>query len=366
MRALHVITDTNVGGAGRYLLSLLGSRAFGELDLAVVCPQGELARRIDALGVRRVETSGRDVSWSWRLLGELRGVMRRLRPQVVHTHASLAGRVAARTCGVPIVYTKHNVVRIPTPAGAVPPPAGAWKRLWNCWSGRLLADRIIAVSAAVGRELVEAGLDPRQVVTIPNGIDLRPFAGTAAVREGRPFRLRVGTIARLTPQKGLDILIEAAAKVVAEEPQARFVIGGEGRERPHLEEMIRAHRLEDQVTLPGFIADVPRFLADLDVYVLSSRYEGLPLAALEAMAAALPVVATPVGGVPEAVLDGVTGMLVPPEDPDALAGAILALLRQPDRARSLGQAGRRRCEAEFDAEVMAARVVNLYREVHRR
>lgn len=362
LRVLHVITDTNVGGAGRYLLNLLGSRAFGGLDVWVACPHGELGRRIDALGVSRVEVSAGDVSWSWSLLGELRAVIRRLRPHVVHTHASLAGRVAARLAGVPVLYTKHNVVRIPTSAGVVPPPAGPVKRVFNRWSGRLLADRIIAVSGAVARELVEAGFDPRQVVTIPNGIDLRPFAAAGAVRR-RPFGYRVGTAARLSPQKGLDVLIEAAARVVRQEPRARFVIGGEGPERPRLEEMIRARGLADRVVLPGFVDDVPGFLADLDVYVLSSRYEGLPLAVLEAMAAGLPVVATDVGGVREAVVDGQTGVLVPAGDPVALAGAILELLRDPDRARALGRAGRQRAEAEFDAELMASRVTELYREI---
>ncbi|MDI6893219.1 MAG: glycosyltransferase [Bacillota bacterium] len=361
MRVLHIITDTNVGGAGRYLLNLLGSRAFAGLDVTVACPQGELARRVDALGVSRMEVSGRDVSWSWPLLRELHAAIRRLRPHVVHTHASLAGRVAARLGGVPVVYTKHNVVRIPTAAGVVPPAAGPAKRLFNRWSGRLLADRVIAVSGAVGMQLAEAGFDPRRVVTIPNGIDLRPFVGVEARRE-RPLGYRVGTAARLTYQKGLDILIEAAARVVAGEPRARFVIGGEGPERPRLEEMIRARGLEGRVTLAGFVQDVPAFLAGLDIYVLSSRYEGLPLATLEAMAAALPVVATDVGGVAEAVVDGVTGLLVPPGDAAALAAAILALLRDPERVRSLGRAGRQRVEAQFDCELMAARVVDVYRQ----
>ncbi|MEW6399961.1 MAG: glycosyltransferase, partial [Bacillota bacterium] len=197
--------------------------------------------------------------------------------------------------------------------------------------------------------------------TIPNGIDLRPFVGVEARRE-RPLGYRVGTAARLTYQKGLDILMEAAARVLAGEPRARFVIGGEGPERPRLEEMIRAHGLEGRVTLAGFVQDVPAFLAGLDIYVLSSRYEGLPLAILEAMAAALPVVAADVGGVAEAVVDGLTGLLVPPGDAAALAAAILALLRDPERVRSLGRTGRERVEAQFDAELMAARVVGVYRQ----
>ncbi|HHY93851.1 MAG TPA: glycosyltransferase family 4 protein [Firmicutes bacterium] len=363
MRVLHVITDTNVGGGGRYLLNLLSAPAFAGLKVQVACPQGELSRRLERLGVSRADISGRDVSMSGRLVGELLRVMRRFRPHVVHTHASLAGRLAARLLRIPVVYTKHNVVRIPSPEGVVPPPAGTVKRLFNRLSGMLLSDRIIAVSAGVQAELLEAGFSPRQVVHIPNGIDLRPFARFSL--PARTFRYRVGTVARLSRQKGLPYLIEAAARVLAAEPRATFLIGGQGPEEPRLREMIESQGLEGRVTLAGFVDDVPGFLENLDVYVLSSLYEGLPLATLEAMAAALPVVATSVGGVPEAVEDGVTGLLVPSRDPVALAEAILALLRDPARADALGRAGRRRVEVEFDARLMAERVVALYREVAR-
>ena len=372
MKVLHIITDTNIGGAGRYLLNLLSQPAFEDLTVLVACPDGELGKRLDAIGIRRVAISGRDVSYSSRLTKELGKLMKEEQPDLVHTHSSLSGRIAARIKGIPVVYTKHNLVRIPNERGVVPPRAGMGKRLVNRIVAGALSDRIVAVSAGVHKELVESGMKPSMVVAIPNGIDLTPYAprwtqdaqpqaqvAGAASKRG----LVVGTVARLHRQKALDVMLDCAKLVLGSDPSVRFVIGGTGPLEDELKAKIRELRMEPYVKMAGFVSDVPGFLANLDIYVLSSDYEGLPLAVLEAMAAGLPVVSTAVGGVPEAVVDGLNGILVPPKQPKALAQAIMRLVVDPDMARSMGVAGRARAEELFDAKVMAEKTVNVYRRV---
>jgi len=372
VKVLHVITDTNIGGAGRYLLYLLPQPAFRDLDAIVACPDGELAVRLEAAGIRRLAISGKDISFSPRLTMELAALMKEEKPDIVHTHGSLSGRMAARLRRIPVVYTKHGQVRAPNRSGIVPPPAGPFARFLNRVAARLLSDRVIAVSERVRRELEESGINPAMVTAIPNGIDLRPYRQ----RTRRPSKVQVddpdgterrsfliGTLARLSPEKGIDTLIDAAKIVVTSYPSARFVIAGAGPLEADLNKKVRDLRLESYVRMPGFIDDVPGFLSGLDLYVLPSHAEGIGLAVIEAMAAGLPVVATRVGGVPEAVIDGVTGLLVPPRQPKALAQAIVRLLVDPDLARSMGASGRERAEAVFDAKAAAEKTLEVYKDV---
>jgi len=370
VKVLHIITDTNIGGAGRYLLNLLSQPAFSGIEVLVACPEGDLGKRFDAMGIRRIAISGRDVSYSSRLTREVCRLMKREQPDLVHTHSSLSGRIAARLLRVPVVYTKHNLVRIPNEKGVVPPKAGTFRQLFNRFAASALSDRVIAVSAGVQKELVESGIKSSMVAAIPNGIDLSPYVPkwnqkeAPRAKEGAAKKgMLVGTVARLHRQKALDVMLEAAKMVLSSEPSVRFVIGGTGPLEGELKTKIRELRLESYVKMAGFVSDVPGFLANLDVYVLSSDYEGLPLAVLEAMGAGLPVVSTAVGGVPEAVVDGLNGILVPPRQPKALAQAIVRFLVDPDMGRTMGIAGRERAEELFDAKVMAEKTVNVYRRL---
>lgn len=363
MRVLHVITDTNIGGAGRYLLNLLTQPAFDDLEVLVACPDGALSKRIDAVGLERIPIPGQDVSFSPKLTRELYRLMREVRPDIVHTHSSLSGRIAAKTCRTPVVYTKHNLVRIPNEAGVVPPKAGSLKRLVNRAVASLLSDQVIAVSAGVEKELVESGIPASLVTAIPNGIDLSPYRPRRARPKDGQRGVIFGTVARLHRQKALDVMLEAAKLVLASEPSARLIVGGTGPQEDVLKAKLKELRLEPYVKMAGFVSDVPGFLEQLDIYVLSSDYEGLPLAVLEAMGAGLPVVSTAVGGVPEAVVDGETGLLVPPRQPKALAQAMVRLAVDPDLAFRMGQAARKRAEELFDAKVMAEKTVQVYRRV---
>lgn len=364
MRVLHIITDTNIGGAGRYLLNLLVQPAFDDIDVVVACPDGDLAQRIDNAGLKRINISGKDISFSVPLTFELMKVMRQITPALVHTHSSLSGRIAARVLRIPVVYTKHNLVRIPSASGKVPPPAGPLKQKMNKMAAKTLADGAIAVSQGVYDELLESGLDEAMVYCVQNGIDLTPYKPVdLAKKRAKSDTVVVGTVARLHRQKALEVLLDAAKLVVVSLPKARFVIGGTGPMEEFLKARIAELKLEPYVKMVGFVEDVPGFLSKLDIYALSSDYEGLPLAVLEAMAAGLPIASTAVGGVPEAVIEGENGFLVPPRNSRLLAQAIVRLAVDPELAARMGAQSRRRTEELFDARIMARKTVEVYSQV---
>jgi len=183
----------------------------------------------------------------------------------------------------------------------------------------------------------------------------RPFA-VRSTRTGQ----HVGMVANLRPVKGMDVFAAAAARLSAEFPDLRFTVAGEGELRPELERQVAALGLSQRFQMPGAQADVPGFLAGLDIAILSSRSEGLSNALLEYMAAGRAIVATDVGGNPRLIEHGVHGLLVPPDDAQALAVAVARLLREPELALRLSRAARRRVEEEHSREAMVRRFEQFY------
>jgi glycosyltransferase involved in cell wall biosynthesis len=219
------------------------------------------------------------------------------------------------------------------------------------------------VSEEVQVRLLKAGVAREQIRYIRNGIDLRPFDRKLPEGHSADRPLLVGLACRLAHEKGVDIFLQMAEQVLAELPSARFVIAGDGPDRPMLEAMVKTMRIEASVDLVGRCNDMPGFLASLDLLVSSSRSEGLPMVLLEAMASRLPVVGTSVGAVPSVVRDGLTGVLVPPNDVAALARAVVRLLQSEALRRQFGEAARILIAQEYSAERMTAEYLNLYQEV---
>ena len=235
-------------------------------------------------------------------------------------------------------------------------------------------DALVAVTEADRARMIQAGLPADKVRVIHNGIRKPPppDPGRDVRREldidpGRPL---VGIVATLRPEKAIDVLIKAADELRSDFPDIAVLVVGSGTdispgERGRLEGLIAELDLSAHVKLLGGRSDVPDILDILDVAVLCSSHEASPLAVMEYMEAAKPVVATRVGGIPDMVEDGVTGLLVPPNDPEALAQGIATLLRDPDRAAKLGEAGRERRRTEFSIEATARHFEELYEELHR-
>jgi glycosyltransferase involved in cell wall biosynthesis len=241
---------------------------------------------------------------------------------------------------------------------------------------RRLADRVViargssafvAVSREDQRRMIEIeGIRPQDTLFIPNGIPAPPAASGSDVRAElgiAPEAPVIGTVSVLRPQKALDVLLRASRILVEEFPGLRVLIAGEGDRRFALEDLTAELGLQDAVMFLGVRTDVPDVLEALDVAVSSSDFEGSPLSVMEYMEAARPVVATRVGGIPDLIDDGAQGLLVEPQDPAGFAAAVAQLLRDPERARQMGERGRERRRTEFDIDVMVRRLEALYEEL---
>jgi glycosyltransferase involved in cell wall biosynthesis len=361
---VHVAESTGWAGGERYLLGLATELDRKRFRLSVIVPDhGPLVERLHALDIEtvRVPLSARLVN-PRAFLGLVRA-LQRLRPAIVQSHGARSNvytRLAARYAGVPVVLsTVHNSLFDYEVAG--------WRRALYVLAERLtspLADRVLSVSAAIARDLVERyRIDAARAVVVRNGIDawaFRPAREPAAVRgelgiaEGRRVALMAG---RMTPQKGWDVLLEAAVRLAAVRADIAWVLVGDGPLRTTLTR--RAGDLGLAAHFTGARADMADLLGCADVVVLASRSEGLPFTLLEAMALGKPIVATRVGGVPEVVDDGRTGRLVPRDDPAALAAAVASVLDAPD-ASAMGARGRTRVETSFTLDGMVRAVERVY------
>jgi glycosyltransferase involved in cell wall biosynthesis len=237
---------------------------------------------------------------------------------------------------------------------------GYWMTPWHRRLGRLcdaLSDGLVAnCDACRDAVIADEGLSPERVVVLENGVDLSRFADLPAP----PHPRRVGVTANLRPVKGLDVFVRAAAEVCVAHPEASFHVAGEGPLRPELERLADELGVGERLNLPGAVADVPGFLAGLDVAVLPSLSEGMSNALLEYMAAGRAIVATAVGGNVRLIDHGVTGLLVPPGDPARLAAAVGRLLSDPLLAARLGMAARRRAEERYSRVAMVRRFETFY------
>jgi glycosyltransferase involved in cell wall biosynthesis len=360
-RVLVVITLAEVGGAQSYVAGLLPALC-EEFDVTVAAHgDGPLREAAEAAGarfvglrhMRRALSPARDLVG----LGELVALIRRERPELVHLNSSKAGvlgRLAALVAGAPVrVFTVHG--------WAFRAHDGAAARAY-LWADRLTAPLTTATVCVAGSEL-RAGIAARtcrreRTVVLRNGVDLDVPRAAGGASDAPPVVVGVG---RLRPPKDFATLVRAVALLPPGIVRARIV--GDGPQRDDLAAEIRRLGLTDDVELLGERDDVRALLASADVFVLPTLSEGLPMSVLEAMAAGLPVVASAVGGVPEAVLDGETGVLVAPGRPEALAEAIARLAGEPAGRRRMGEAGRRRAEAEFDLADVRRAHVRLYRSL---
>jgi glycosyltransferase involved in cell wall biosynthesis len=361
---VHVAESAGWAGGERYLLALAAELDRKRFRLAVVVPEdGPLVRRLQALDVETVCVPLHRRLVSPGAFAALVRTLGRLRPAVVQSHGARSNvytRLAARAAGVPVVVsTVHNSLFDYEVAG--------WRRTLYVLAERLtspLADRILCVSDAIARDVVERyRIDAGRTVVVHNGIDawaFRPRRDAVAVRAGLGLahgRKTVVMAGRMTPQKGWDVLLEAGARLARQRADLAWLLVGDGPLRPALTR--RATELGVDARFTGARADMADLLGCADLVVLASRSEGLPFTLLEAMALGKPVVATRVGGVAEVVEDGRSGRLVPRDDPAALAAAIAAVLDAPEAA-AMGARGRARVEAEFTQERMVRSIERVY------
>jgi L-malate glycosyltransferase len=358
MFSLHIDTATTWrGGQYQVLLTVQGLRALGHRAVLVAHPDGELFRRMSE-GHDLIALAPRhelDLTAGWRLSR----IIKQLRPQVVHAHDPHAVSAAALALSF----------GAPSPE----PALIASRRVDFHLKGSSLSrwkyrqvDCFVAASDAIRRMLMEDGVEPDRVITVHEGVDVERVLSAPPINIHGEFWLPthapiVGNVAALVPHKGQRYLIEAASHVIRDLPDVRFVILGEGELKSQLEHDIHARRLEKHVVLGGFRPDVMSFHRAFDLFVLSSVTEGLGTSLLDAMAASKPIVATNAGGIPEVVVDGQTGVLVPPRDPQALAQAIVGLLRNDALREEMGRRAFARVQSRFSAARMVEQTLAAYR-----
>jgi glycosyltransferase involved in cell wall biosynthesis len=376
IRVLHIITRMDVGGSSDDTLLLVTRMRPPAFDNTLISgptpdPVSGLAQGLAAAGVpwfqvpslRRPVNVPRDLT----ALRDLRRHIQALQPDIVHTHSSKAGfvgRLAARLAGVRrIFYTPHGHVFY---AYYGPPITRFFVHLER-FAARF-TERIVVLTEAEAAQHLAVGVGRKdQFVVIPSGVDLSQVyadaAGAPRLREdlGLPPGTRlIGSVARLVPVKGLHYLVAAMPGIMRQCSGAHLVLAGDGDQRPGLESLARELGVADRVHCLGFRRDAAAVTAALDVFVLPSLNEGQGRVLVTAMALGVPIVATSVGGVPEVVENDRQGVLVPPEDSQALAQAVARLLRDGEYARALGAAGRARAPL-FSSEVMVNRHAELYR-----
>jgi glycosyltransferase involved in cell wall biosynthesis len=370
----HVITRLDLGGAQQNTLYCVEHHDRSRYRVHLAAGPGGLLDR-QALGIAEAEVCLMPVlRHPIRPHADLAAVtvlarwLRHRGIDLVHTHSSKAGilgRLAARRAGTPaVVHTVHGW-SFNTTQPALVRALYVWLERWAAsWT-----DRLVVVAEANIRQGLAAGIGrPEQYCVVHSGIDVDAFAapagrvavagaGALACGDGE---LLVGTVACLKPQKDPLTLVRAARRVVEAEPRARFVVAGDGALRPRVEALAAELGLGDRLVLLGWVDDVRSLLHSLDVLVLTSRFEGLPRAVLQAMAAGVPVVATEVDGVPEVISDGETGRLVAPGDDQAVADAVLDLLADPARRTRLACAAQERLRGSFEISTMLSELEAIY------
>jgi glycosyltransferase involved in cell wall biosynthesis len=366
IKLLQMLTNFHIGGTERQVANLARGIDASQFDLHLAClhNSGELLAELETLRVPRSEFRiGRLYSPKTLWQGvRLAQYVRRNLIQIVHSYGfypNVFTVPVARLAGASIVVASiRNTCDLLTPLQ---------RRLQKLVCR--LADCVLVNAEAIRENLVEEGYDPSKIVVIRNGITLSRFAKrerAAVIRQelGFPPTARlVGVFSRLNPMKGIPYFLDAATVLAERFPDVCFLVVGDGAIKRELEEQARRMGLGRRIAFTGFRSDVPELLSEAAVSVLPSLSEGTSNTLLESMAAGIPVIATRVGGNPEVIEDGVSGLLVPPRDSAALAAATARLLEDEALAARLGEAGMRRVSELFSIEGSVHETEHLYQRL---
>ena len=354
---LHTESSRQWGGQEqRILLEAVELKKRGYRIIIVCRPDSRLLPRAREKGIETREVDIRS-SFSWRALLKLISLIRRERVNIVNTHSSkdswLVTAAARLVTRARVIRTRH----VSTPISRHP-----LNFVYR------MPHKIVTCGEAIKRAMInDNGFIPGKIVSVPTGVDLKRFDFTIegskvrkewGIESGTPL---VGIIGIIRSEKGHTYFVDAAQQVLEVNPEVRFLIVGNEPKGDTIARRIKALGREKEIIMAGLRDDIPEVLAALDIFVLSSLREGVPQGIAQALAMKKPVVATAVGGIPELIEDNRTGLLVPPSDGKSLSGAILKLLNDREKARTLGENGRRLIEEKFSLEIMLKKLELLYK-----
>jgi len=349
----------SLGGPAQvvYLVSGLVKRGH---EARLICPEGSgiheqaLAAGLPVIPIRfRTELDPT-------VFFKIYRAIRRFDPQVVHLHsrrgADFWGGLAARACRVKAVILSR---RVDYPVRRDP---------FSVLKYGCLCDKIITVSNAIKKVLIAGKVSPEKIVCVhsvvdPDAYNVRQNGNVReelGIPEDAPL---IGIVAQLIERKGHKYLFDALPAILSKFPNTKVLVLGRGPLEARLRQQVVDLGVSESVIFAGFRKDIPILLSELDILVHPALMEGLGVAILQAMASGIPVIATPVGGIPEAVIDGVTGLLVPPRNSEALGTAVLRLLSSPDIRMAMGQEGKRAVQERFSLDSMVEGTLKVYREV---
>lgn len=369
IKVLQVITDTNIGGAGRLLIHYLKCFDRSRFDMAVVVPSGsQLIPLIESEGYRVIETKySHDKSYEKGATGEFKEIFRKEKPDIVHCHASFAGKAAAYLTGVKSrIYTRHCVFEMPKRLTTFP-----GKQI-NGLINNTLSTTIIAVVRAAADNLTETGINPNKIHIIMNGVEKLP---ELSEEEKLSFRSSLGIdkntfvgliSARMEDYKGHSFLIDAAKTVrdsLPEDKKVFFIFMGDGSIREQLMEQAKQNGTDDIILFTGFVSDVVPYCNIMNLNLNSSwGTEASSLALAEGMSLGKPAVVTDFGGNPDVITDGLNGLVVPQKNADAMAEAILKLINDPALTAKLSRGAEEEYARKFSSVAMTRQLEKVYEE----
>lgn len=368
IKVVEVSSDSNIGGAGKCILTFLKNYDRKNFDVSVILPKNSLLRaEAEKYNVKIYEVDYlAEKSLDPRSVRGLKKLFKEIKPDVVHTHASMSARFAAKFCGIPIVYTRHSVF---PPSPKISKCVG---KAINGWINNHTANRIIAVAEAAKENLVATGVSADKIDVILNGVEaLTPYSKEkiAEIKERygiEPDEKVAVMAARLNIVKGHKYFVEAAKILRDNGVKAKYLIAGTGETEEVLKKQIKAEGLENSVLMLGFLNDVEPLMNIMDVQVnCSFGTEATSLALLEGMSIGKPAVVTDFGGNPGVIRDGVNGYLTPTHNPQALADGLEKLFSDKELYTEISDGCKKLYEENFTAEVNSRKIENVYRLVAR-
>ena len=351
LKILYVDTERVWRGGQEQLFSLMLGIRDRQHHVWLAAPSDSpLKGKAQKSGIETFSFSQRSELSPWAFF-QLWKILRQQNFDVIHLNTPrpmVAGGLASKLCGIPLRVCSRRVNF---------PLRSPLSRLKYNW----MQESVVTVSCSIRRTLIDGGVRPDLIKVIYEGVDLDWVDAQQAPAADTVNRcLVVGTVAHLSPEKGHRTLLKAAVQVVSRVPDVRFVLVGGGGLMSSLKKRIQELGLQNNVTFTGFRSDSEALMKSLDVFCMPSLSEGLSSAILVAMASSLPVIATQVGGIPELVIDGETGILVPPDDADQLAAGLCKVLESPELRRKMGCSGRQRIEEKFTLERKLNETENFY------